>query len=370
MRSSAVALLSLAVFALSEGLTTKAEMDFASGFLQMLRMDHAPNVSCHRHDIPRYIINLYKGKLAKKPSDFEDTALEGSTTRILFPQDLNEEGNSISLQFNLSPVSFNGSKILQNAELHIQVLPEARGTVEVSIIRAEQSRESRNISDGDKDIISSRDCQKMTKHRWMVFNLTRVLQSEVKRHRGKLNVFISTTPSLRIGSKGKRKPFLVVSTEPDKMLSLASRNVLGLRTRQYVPSNVTENISGGVTTQAQKARNMKRTRRSEQEVNICRKRRLAVRFRDLKWNGWIIAPTRFGFHYCDGSCPGTLSQDSNPTNHAIMQNILHHRLGKKVPAATCVPTELHSMSLLYYDEDNTIVLRDVPNMVASNCGCR
>ena len=289
-----------------------------------------------------------------------------------FSTDLNEEDNSISLQFNLSPVSFNGSKILRNAELHIQVLPEARGTVEVSVIRAEQSKESRNISDGDNDIILSRDCQKMTKHRWMVFNLTRVLQSEVKRHRGKLKVFISTTPSLRIGSKGKRKPFLVVSTESDKMVSVASRNVLGLTTRQYVPSNVTDIADVGVTTtQAQKARNMKRrTRRSEQEVNICRRRRLAVRFRDLKWNGWIIAPTRFGFHYCDGSCPGTLSQDSNPTNHAIMQNILHHRFGKKVPAATCVPTELHSMSLLYYDEDNTIVLRDVPGMVASNCGCR
>lgn len=287
-----------------------------------------------------------------------------------FSTDLNEDDNSISLQFNLSPVSFNGSKILRNAELHIQALPESRGTIRVSIIRTEQSKNSRNISDGDKDIISTRDCQKMTKHRWMVFNLTRVLQSEVKRHRGKLKVFISTTPSLRIGSKGKRKPFLVVFTEPDKMLSLASRKVLRLTTRQYVPSNVTENIGIGVTNQARQARDIKRTRRSEQEVNICRKRRLAVRFRDLKWNGWIIAPTRFGFHYCDGTCPGTLSQDSNPTNHAIMQNILHHRLGKKVPAATCVPTELHSMSLLYYDEDNTIVLRDVPGMVASNCGCR
>lgn len=287
-----------------------------------------------------------------------------------FSTDLNEDDNSISLQFNLSPVSFNGSKILRNAELHIQALPESRGTIKVSIIRTEQSKNSRNISDGDKDIISTRDCQKMTKHRWMVFNLTRVLQSEVKRHRGKLKVFISTTPSLRIGSKGKRKPFLVVFTEPDKMLSLASRKVLRLTTRQYVPSNVTEDIGIGVTNQARQARDIKRTRRSEQEVNICRKRRLAVRFRDLKWNGWIIAPTRFGFHYCDGTCPGTLSQDSNPTNHAIMQNILHHRLGKKVPAATCVPTELHSMSLLYYDEDNTIVLRDVPGMVASNCGCR
>lgn len=285
-----------------------------------------------------------------------------------FSTDLNEDANSISLQFNLSSVSFNWSKILRNAELHIHVYPGAISTVKVRIVRVEQSKNSRNISDGDQDTISTRDCHKMTKNRWTVFNITRVIHSELKRGRENVKLSISTTPSVRIGLNGKRKPFLAVFTGPNEMPSRGSRNALPLMTHQTVTSNVTENI--GVTNPAKETRNIKRTKRGEPEVNICRKRRLSVRFRELKWNGWIIAPTRFGFHYCDGSCPGTLSQDSNPTNHAIMQNILHHRLGKKVPAATCVPTELHSMSLLYYDVDDTIVLRDVPGMVASNCGCR
>lgn len=201
----------------------------------------------------------------------------------------------------------------------------------------------------------------MIKSRWLVFNLTRALHSEVKERRENLQLVISTTSPLSIASKGKRKPFLVVLTEPIETPSELHR-LLPMMTSQSATSNATRKV--GVTQNT----NIRRTKRSD--VVICRKRRLSVRFRDLKWNGWIIAPTRFGFHYCEGRCPGTLSQQSNPTNHAILQNILHHRLSKKIPAATCVPTELHSMSLLYYDADDSIVLRDVPGMVASNCGCR
>lgn len=86
--SSVAVMLSLTVFALSEGFNTQAEKEFASGFLQMLHMDHAPNVTCNRHDIPRYILNLYKNKFARDLSDFGEGASEAQdgTTRILFPQ--------------------------------------------------------------------------------------------------------------------------------------------------------------------------------------------------------------------------------------------------------------------------------------------
>ena len=234
--------------------------------------------------------------------------------------------------------------------------------MKVSIVRNYESRSSQDTSDGDKETISTRDCHKMIKSRWLVFNLTQVLLSEVKKRREILRLAISTSPSLRIASKRKRKPFLVVFNDPLKIPNEGLHRALPMMTSKFVTANVTEN--SGVTSHAK----LSRTKRSE--VNICRKRRLAVRFRELKWDGWIIAPTRFGFHYCEGTCPGTLSLDSNPTNHAILQNILHHRLSKKIPAATCVATELRSMSLLYFDLDNTIVLRDVPGMVVSDCGCR
>ena len=251
---------------------------------------------------------------------------------------------------------------MRKVELRLHVHSGDGGIVQVSIVRLSQSLYSEDIAVEDQAIIASQECHKMIKSRWLVFNLTRDLYSKVKERKENLQLVISTTPPLRIALKRKRQPFLVVSTEPIERPRELHR-FLPLLRKQYAAGRVTGKL--GVTPMEE---SNKRSKRSD--ISICSKRRLAVRFRDLKWNGWIIAPTRFGFHYCEGHCPGTLSQETNPSNHAILQNILHHRLSKKIPAATCVPTELHSMSLLYYDTDDTIVLREVPGMVASNCGCR
>lgn len=87
MSSSTVAVvLSLAILGLSDGLNKKAEKEFASGLLHVLDMEHAPNISSRRHDIPRYVLNLYKGKFARKPSGIGGSTPLGSTTRIFFPQ--------------------------------------------------------------------------------------------------------------------------------------------------------------------------------------------------------------------------------------------------------------------------------------------
>ena len=36
----------------------------------------------------------------------------------------------------------------------------------------------------------------------------------------------------------------------------------------------------------------------------------------------------------------------------------------------CVPTELRPISVLYYDEANNVVLKQYPDMVARDCGCK
>ena len=86
MNSSVVALvLFLSFLALSKGLTKESEKEFASGLLRVLEMDRVPIISTHRHDIPRYVLNLYRGKFAKL-SDVSKSPSLGSTTRIYFPQ--------------------------------------------------------------------------------------------------------------------------------------------------------------------------------------------------------------------------------------------------------------------------------------------
>ena len=111
-----------------------------------------------------------------------------------------------------------------------------------------------------------------------------------------------------------------------------------------------------------------RSRRSSD--GKCQKHKLFVKFRDLNWDRWIIAPHGFSAYYCMGSCPEVIDKFFDPTNHAIIQNLLHHRFSERIPAACCVPTSLHSMSMLYFELDGSIVLRDYSGMIASACGCR
>ena len=252
---------------------------------------------------------------------------------------------------------------MQKTELHLQVQPLDGVRSLVSVVQILQPLGAGDVDTRDNSsALAARVCHKMVKSRWLVFNLTRVLFSEVSELNQNLQLIISTTPPLKIAATGKRQPFLTLVTE-DVSPPRSNDGFPSLKMGQFS----SQHVSGFLGDSSPKKTNQ-RSKRSG--LDTCRKRRQAVRSRDLNWHGWIIAPTRFQFHYCEGICPATLTQGYNPSNHAILRNILHHRLSSKIPTATCVPTKLHSMTLLYYDTDNTIVLREVPEMLASNCGCR
>ena len=46
------------------------------------------------------------------------------------------------------------------------------------------------------------------------------------------------------------------------------------------------------------------------------------------------------------------------------------RRAHNVPRACCVPTELSSISMLYIDEYDKVVLKNYHDMVVEACGCR
>ncbi|CDW55077.1 TGF beta and TGFb propeptide domain containing pr otein [Trichuris trichiura] len=102
----------------------------------------------------------------------------------------------------------------------------------------------------------------------------------------------------------------------------------------------------------------------------CRKNNLLVDFRDIGWGEQIIAPKTFEAHYCAGSCQFPLSSISNPSNHAILQSIIHTiGLQPNVPQVCCSPDKMDSLTLLYFDEDQNVVLKTYPKMVVTSCGC-
>ncbi|CAN9497616.1 unnamed protein product [Ophioblennius macclurei] len=104
--------------------------------------------------------------------------------------------------------------------------------------------------------------------------------------------------------------------------------------------------------------------------NVCKARRLYIDFKDVGWQSWIIAPQGYMANYCHGECPFPLSESLNGTNHAILQTLVHSMDPHGTPQPCCVPVRLSPISMLYYDNNDNVVLRHYQDMVVDECGCR
>ncbi|NP_571396.1 bone morphogenetic protein 7a precursor [Danio rerio] len=101
----------------------------------------------------------------------------------------------------------------------------------------------------------------------------------------------------------------------------------------------------------------------------CKKHELYVSFRDLGWQDWIIAPEGYAAYYCEGECVFPLNSYMNATNHAIVQTLVHFINPETVPKPCCAPTQLHGISVLYFDDSSNVILKKYRNMVVRACGC-
>ncbi|ELU02050.1 hypothetical protein CAPTEDRAFT_184506 [Capitella teleta] len=122
----------------------------------------------------------------------------------------------------------------------------------------------------------------------------------------------------------------------------------------------------------------KKSKRSQANFNrfnrrkkkSCQRQELYVDFDEIGWSGWIISPKGYNAYHCKGACPFPLGQNQKPTNHATVQSIVHAlRIGKEVEMPCCVPNKLFSISLLYFDDDENVILKQYDDMVAASCGC-
>lgn len=95
-----------------------------------------------------------------------------------------------------------------------------------------------------------------------------------------------------------------------------------------------------------------------------------VRFKDLHFNEWIIAPDGFSVGYCTGECTISVGSNVDNSNHAIIQTVLHSVYPKQIPLPCCVPIKLSPMSVLYFANHDQVVLKKYHDMVLDKCGCR
>lgn len=122
--------------------------------------------------------------------------------------------------------------------------------------------------------------------------------------------------------------------------------------------------------QKRAASSQRRSHRRKNSQEICQRRPLYVDFSDVGWTDWIVAPPGYDAYYCYGDCPFPLGEHLNSTNHAIVQNLVNSVNPSAVPKACCVPTQLSSISMLYLDEENKVVLKNYQDMAVVGCGCR
>ncbi|XP_061178193.1 bone morphogenetic protein 7-like [Saccostrea echinata] len=101
----------------------------------------------------------------------------------------------------------------------------------------------------------------------------------------------------------------------------------------------------------------------------CQRRSLYVKFRDLGWQSWIIAPDGYHAFFCEGECSFPIGNHVNATNHAIVQTLVHMYTPYKAPSPGCAPSKLSAQSVLYFDDDGNVVLKKFPKMIVTSCGC-
>ncbi|GFO38452.1 bone morphogenetic protein 7 [Plakobranchus ocellatus] len=104
--------------------------------------------------------------------------------------------------------------------------------------------------------------------------------------------------------------------------------------------------------------------------NNCQKHNLYINFRDIGFDSkFLIAPEGYSAFYCAGDCSFPLGIHMNATNHAIVQTLVHLMTPEQVPKPCCAPTKFGPITLLYYDDNTSVVLQRFRNMIVRACGC-
>ncbi|TRY60875.1 hypothetical protein DNTS_035141 [Danionella cerebrum] len=180
---------------------------------------------------------------------------------------------------------------------------------------------------------------------------------------------VSVNPWLTglVGRSGpqSKQPFMVAFFKATEVHIRTIRSASTPSTGKQRSANRAKNTRGQ---EALRLANIAENSSAEQK-QACKKHELFVSFRDLGWQDWIIAPEGYAAYYCMGECAFPLNSYMNATNHAIVQTLVHFINPETVPKPCCAPTQLHAISVLYFDDSSNVILKKYRNMVVRACGC-
>ncbi|KAG5836525.1 hypothetical protein ANANG_G00256240 [Anguilla anguilla] len=96
-----------------------------------------------------------------------------------------------------------------------------------------------------------------------------------------------------------------------------------------------------------------------------------IKFRDIEWHEWIIAPEGYHMNYCMGKCPPHLAGSPGIASsfHATVLSQLKANGIHTVVSSCCAPIQRRPLSMVYFNSQHSIVKTDVPDMIVESCGC-
>jgi len=169
-----------------------------------------------------------------------------------------------------------------------------------------------------------------------------------------------------VGRKGPadKQPFLVGYM--DMAPELLSRRARSLRARRWAKEDP-HDISYSDNSYAEYRGGYNSRYRTN---NNCQRHNLYINFRDIGFDSeFLIAPEGYSAFYCAGDCSFPLGIHMNATNHAIVQTLVHLMEPYQVPKPCCAPTKFGTITLLYYDDNSSVVLKRFREMIVKACGC-
>ena len=115
----------------------------------------------------------------------------------------------------------------------------------------------------------------------------------------------------------------------------------------------------------------KRSLRCGEDESVCCKKDFYIKFRDIQWQDWIIAPEGYHMNYCMGQCPQHLAGSPGIASsfHATVFSQLKANGIHKAVSSCCVPIQRRPLSMVYFNSQHSIVKTDVPDMIVESCGC-
>ncbi|KAL7851258.1 hypothetical protein AOLI_G00216140 [Acnodon oligacanthus] len=328
---------------------------------------------------PQYMLDLYNTVADVDGVTKDPTVLEGNTVRSFFDKLRSDE---IKFLFNLSTVA-RSEKVL-TAELHLfKLRPQASLTFnrhhfcQVSVYQVIDSSKM-NINQSKK-LVSSRLIP-IHSNGWEVFTITQAIRTWTLDEHSNLGLLVTVkalsgsqidlrTVQFASGQRHhhSKQPMLVLFTDDGRRAPSLQVALRGSEDSSAGPSLPVRSLTLPAAG-SRRARSL--DYEEDRDKMSCRRLPLYVDFEEIGWSGWIVSPRGYNAYHCKGSCPFPLGQNMRPTNHATVQSIINAlKLTKGIEMPCCVPDKLFSINLLYFDDDENVVLKQYDDMVAGGCGC-